>query len=68
MVYAIDEESDTIDYFPFGRSSRTRGTGQASCSQNSTASRGHGKGMEVAQKTTPIRLMLAKKNDPAGIR
>ena len=69
VVYAIDEQSDTIDYFPFGKvDSYAKEHGQsellAKFNQRIKATI---KEMEAAQKTTPIRLMLAKKNDPAGI-
>jgi hypothetical protein len=66
-VYGIDEDSKTIDYFPFGKvEAYARAHGQAAL-----LARMHAevekmvKGMEAAQKTTPIRLMLAEMNEPA---
>jgi hypothetical protein len=69
-VYGIDEQSDTIDYFPFGKvEAYAKAHNQAG-----TLARMHGdvekniKEMESAQKTTPIRLLLADINEPARIR
>jgi hypothetical protein len=69
IVYAIDEESDTIDYFPFGKvDSYAKEHGKADLlAKFNDRIKAMIKEMEAAQKTTPIRLMLAKKNDPAGI-
>ncbi len=69
IVYAIDEQSDKIDYFPFDKvESYAKEHGQsellAKLHRRIEATM---KEMETAQKTTPIRLMLAKKNDPADI-
>lgn len=70
VVYGIDEENDKIDYFPFDK---VQSYAQAH-NQGSILARMHEsvekslKEMETAQKTTPIRLMLAKMNDPARIR
>lgn len=69
IVYAIDEQSETIDYFPFDKvEAYAKEHGQSPLlaklrSQIDTRM----KEAEVAQKTTPIRLMLAKSNDPARI-
>ena len=68
-VYAIDEQSDTIDYFPYGKVdafAKEHG-------QGALLARLHGnveamiKEMESAQNATPVRLMLARMNDPARI-
>jgi hypothetical protein len=70
VVYGIDERNDKIDYFPFDK---VQSYAQAH-DQRAILARMHEtvekslKEMEVAQKTTPIRLMLAKMNDPARIR
>ena len=69
-VYGIDEQSDTIDYFPFDK---VEAYAKAH-NQRATLARMHGdvektiKAIEVAQKTTPIRLLLADINEPARIR
>ncbi len=68
-VFGIDEQSETIDYFPFDKVEAyakahdktailDRMNGRMSKLQEE---------METAQKTTPIRLMLANSNQPAGI-
>jgi hypothetical protein len=69
-VYGIDEQSDTIDYFPFGKvEAYAKAHNQAD-----TLARMHEdiekniKAMEAAQKTTPIRLLLADINEPARVR
>ena len=69
-VYGIDEQSSTIDYFPFDKVQAYANA------HNQTAVLNHVqeeveksvKHMETAQKTTPIRLMLADMNDPARVR
>jgi uncharacterized protein DUF5694 len=69
-VYGIDEQSDTIDYFPFDKvEAYAKAHNQAG-----TLARMHGdmektiKEMEAAQKTTLIRLLLADINEPARVR
>lgn len=69
-VYGVDEQSDTIDYFPFGK---VEAYAKAH-NQVGTLARMHEdveknmKVMEAAQKTTPIRLLLADMNEPARVR
>jgi len=69
-VYGIDEQSDTIDYFPFDK---VEAYAKAH-NRTATLTHMHGeieemiKEMEAAQKTTPIRLLLADINEPARIR
>jgi len=69
VVYGIDEQSETIDYFPFDKvDAYARGHGQNAALahlQENVAQMV--KQMEVAQKTKPIRLMLSDQNDPAHI-
>ena len=69
IVYAIDEQSDTIDYFPYEKVdafAKEHG-------QGAMLARMHGnvevmmKEMEAAQKSTPVRLTLARMNDPARL-
>jgi hypothetical protein len=69
IVYAIDEQSDTIDYFPFGKvDSYAKEHGQTELLEKfNRRVQASIKEMEAAQKTTSIRLMLAKNNDPAVI-
>jgi hypothetical protein len=69
-VYGIDERSDTIDYFPFDKvEAYAKAHNQAG-----TLARMHEdvektiKAMEAAQKTTPIRLLLADINEPARVQ
>lgn len=69
-VYGIDEQSDTIDYFPFNKVQA-----YAKAHHQTAALERMGEKVEkrlqaeeAAQKTTPIRLMLAQMNDPARIR
>ena len=69
-VSGIDEQSDTIDYFPFDK---VEAYAKAH-NQRATLARMHGdvektiKAIEVTQKTTPIRLLFADTNEPARIR
>jgi len=69
IVYGIDERSETIDYFPFDKvDAYAKAHGQTA-----VLARLEGnveqmiKQMEAAQKTKPIRLMLADENEPAQI-
>ncbi len=69
VVYAIDEQSDSIDYFPFGKVdayAKEHGQGELLAKFNGQI-KAMIKELETAQKTTPIRLMLAQKNDPASV-
>jgi hypothetical protein len=69
-VYGIDEQSDTIDYFPFDKvEAYAKAHNQAG-----TLARMHGdaektiKEMEAAQRITLIRLLLADINESNRIR
>jgi hypothetical protein len=69
IVYGIDEQSDTIDYFPYGKVeafAKERGQGALLATLGEQV-QSIMKEMEAAQKTTPINLMLARMNDPARI-
>lgn len=69
-VYGIDEQSETIDYFPFDKvqayakshdkTAMLDGM-QAAVEKTMTE-------MEAAQKTKPIRTLLAEMNEPARVR
>ncbi len=68
-IYGIDEQSDTIDYFPFDKvDAYAKEHGQADLlatlhARVETIMRE----FEAAQKSTPARLLLAQTNDPARI-
>lgn len=69
VVYAIDEQSDKVDYFPFDKvEAYAKEHGQSPLLAKLHA---HVETMmketEATQKTTPILLMLARMNDPARI-
>jgi hypothetical protein len=68
-VYGIDEQSTTIDYFPFDKVDTYAKAHQQSAAlgrmQEKVAEMI--KQMEAAQKTKPVRFMLADVNDPARI-
>jgi len=68
-VYGIDEQSNTIDYFPFDKVDTYAKARQQSAAlgrmQEKVAEMI--KQMEAAQKTKPVRLMLADVNDPARV-
>ncbi len=68
-VYAIDEESETVDYFPFDKvEAYAKEHGQAELLARLHAGvETQMKSLESAQKTTPIRLLLANVNDPARL-
>lgn len=69
MVYGIDEQSDTIDYFPFGKVeafAQAHGQSSALTAMQQSVERMI-KEMEAAQKTKPVRSMLADLNEPARI-
>ena len=69
IVYGIDEQSKTIDYFPFDKVdayARAHGQTEALARLQENVERTV-KEMEAAQKTTPIRIMLANENEPARI-
>jgi len=67
VVYGIDEQSETIDYFPFDKvDTYAKGHGQSAALAGLQENvEQMVKQMEVAQKTKPIRLMLADQNEPA---
>jgi hypothetical protein len=69
IVYGIDEQSETIDYFPFDKvDAYAKRHGQAAAlTQLQDNVEQTLKQMEAAQKTKPIRLMLADQNDPAHV-
>jgi hypothetical protein len=69
IVYGIDEQSETIDYFPYGKvESFAKEHNQAELlTKLGEQAQGMMKEMEAAQKTTPINRMLARMNDPAQI-
>jgi hypothetical protein len=69
VVYGIDEQSETIDYFPYDKVeafAKEHG-------EESRLARLHAKvesmmtELEAAQKNTPVRLLLARMNEPARI-
>src|SRR6185312_3392187 len=68
-VYGIDEQSDTINYFPFDKVEAYA----KSHNETGTLARIHEavekniKAMEAVQKTTPVRLLLAEINEPVRI-
>jgi hypothetical protein len=68
-VYGIDEQSKTIDYFPFDKVDTYAKAHQQSAAlgrmQENVAEMINQ--IEAAQKTKPVRLMLADVNDPARI-
>ena len=68
-VYGIDEQSNTIDYFPFDKVDTYAKAHQQSAAlgrmQEKVAEMI--KQMEAAQKTKPVRLMLADVNDAARV-
>ena len=68
-VYGIDEQSNTIDYFPFDKVDTYAKAHQQSAAlgrmQEKVAEMI--KQMEAAQKTKPVRLMLADVNDSARV-
>ncbi len=69
IVYGIDEQSETIDYFPFDKvDAYAKAHGQtAALARLQENVEQMVKQMEAAQKTKPIRLMLADQNEPAQI-
>jgi len=69
VVYGIDEQSDTIDYFPFDKvDGYVKAHGQtAALARLQEDVEQMVKQMEAAQKTKPIRLMLADQNEPAQV-
>jgi Family of unknown function (DUF5694) len=69
IVYGIDEQSKTIDYFPFDRvQAYAKAHGQhAVLDALQQQVEQMMKEMERAQKTKPVRLMLADLNEPKRI-
>ncbi len=69
-VFGIDEQSKTIDYFPFDKVeayAKTHGLTDALARLQEKIEEMM-KQMEAVQKTTPIRLMLADLNEPAHLQ
>ncbi len=68
-VYGIDEQSESINYFPFEKvDAYAKAHDQSAALDRMQESIGQKvKEMEAAQKTTPVRLMLAKLNEPARL-
>ena len=66
-VYGIDEQSKTIDYFPFDKVEAYAKAHEqgAALGQMQEKVEEMMKQMETAQKTKPIRAMLADVNEPA---
>src|SRR5437016_983532 len=68
-VYGIDEQSNTIDYFPFDKVDTYAKAHQQSAAlgrmQTKVAEKI--KQMEAAQKTKTVRLMIADVHDPARV-
>jgi hypothetical protein len=69
IVYGIDEESKTIDYFPFDKvQTYAKAHGQSALLDALQQKVGQMmKEMETAQKTKPVRLMLADLNEPKRV-
>ena len=69
-VYGIDEQSDTIDYFPFDKVQAYAKTHHQTAALDRMQEKVEKKvkAEEAAQKTTPIRLLLAQMNEPAQAR
>ena len=68
-VYGIDEQSKTIDYFPFDKveayaKAHEQGAALGRMQEKVEEMM---KQMETAQKTKPIRVMLADVNEPARV-
>ncbi|PYK58894.1 MAG: hypothetical protein DME43_10165 [Verrucomicrobia bacterium] len=68
-VYGIDEQSDTIDYFPFDKVDAYAKAHQQGAALGRMQEKVEEliKQLEATQKTKPVRLMLADVNDPARI-
>lgn len=65
-VYGIDEQSDTINYSPSIKWRLTPGPSPAvALDRLQEKVEKMARAQEAAQKTTPIRLMLAQMNEPA---
>lgn len=70
VVYGIDEQSDTIDYFPYDKVEAFAKTHQKDALLADLHDRVEKvmKDMEAAQKSRPVRVMLADLNEPAAIQ
>jgi hypothetical protein len=68
-VYGIDEQSNTIDYFPFDKVDAYAKAHQQSAALGRMQEKVEGmiKQMERAQKTKPVRLMLVDMNDSTRV-
>ena len=69
-VYGIDEQSDTIDYFPFDKvDAFAKSSGHADrLTELHQKVDKKIKAMEADQRVKPVRLMLADLNEPAAIQ
>ena len=69
VVYGVDEQSETVDYFPFDKvRSYAKENGKTAVLEDLGARvETSVKATEAAQKTLPIRLLLAQVNDPATV-
>ncbi|MEO5719210.1 MAG: DUF5694 domain-containing protein [Chthoniobacterales bacterium] len=69
-IYGIDEASDTIDYFPFEKveASAKAHEQAALLAHLQEKVEKKVKAVETAQKSTPIRLLLAQMNEPTAVR
>ena len=69
VVYGVDEQSDTVDYFPFDRvqtyAKEHGGPAAARLEEFDARLGAMVKATEAAQKTLPLRLVLAELNEPA---
>ena len=69
IVYGIDEQSDTADYFPFGKVEEfAKAHGQTATLDAMNAKvEAAMKTLEAEQKTKPIRTLLAEMNEPKRV-
>lgn len=68
-VYGIDEQSETVDYFPFDKVeeyAKTHGRADVLATVHAGAEKNVAEA-ETAQKTLPVRLTLAMFNEPAHV-
>lgn len=67
VVYGIDEQSDTVDYFPFDRvQAYAKEHGQTALLEAfHTRVEAAMKSLDEAQRTQPLRELLAQVNEPA---
>lgn len=71
-VYGIDEQSDTIDYFPYGKlqayARRTGGAAAAELAALNDKIEADVKAFSASQQTRSIAQLLAQLNDPARVQ